>query len=174
MEPTRGAICRIYSGSPSREFVPYLEVRNVRKLDDPQGGTRYVMTMTDGDFVVKALVIPPSSLVLQIESGQVIVNTLLCLTDYRIEELNGSSFLLTNQARVMGTVPEHLRVPNERLQKWGARRDRQHLVHHRVYINACWSFPGQIVTSTCPAGLHIVHTCLFRRGPQRSRGSRCV
>mmetsp|Transcript_59561 Transcript_59561/g.118040 ORF Transcript_59561/g.118040 Transcript_59561/m.118040 type:complete len:727 (-) Transcript_59561:206-2386(-) len=127
MEPTRGAIGRIYSGNPSRDFNPYLEVRNIRKLDDPQGGTRYAVSVTDGDFVVKALALPGSSLISQIERNEVIVTTLLCLTDYRLEELNGSSFLLINHARVMGTVPEHLRVPSERLQKWvtaGARQQQ--------------------------------------------------
>jgi len=120
MEPTRGAISRIHPGSLNRDFAPHLEVRNVMQLNNPQGGRSYALTVTDGDFVVNCLVLPGSGLAPQIERYEVIVTTLLCFTDYRLEaQGHGSSFL--PQARVMGMVPEHLRVPKERLQQWGVR-----------------------------------------------------
>eukprot|EP00418_Pyrodinium_bahamense_P086619 CAMPEP_0179064666 /NCGR_PEP_ID=MMETSP0796-20121207/28063_1 /TAXON_ID=73915 /ORGANISM="Pyrodinium bahamense, Strain pbaha01" /LENGTH=761 /DNA_ID=CAMNT_0020761615 /DNA_START=31 /DNA_END=2317 /DNA_ORIENTATION=+ len=121
MEPTRGAISRIFGGSSPVQIQPNLEVRNIRRLTQDTE-TRYAVSVTDGEFVVKALAIPGSSLIQQIEAGAVVVNTLIRANDYRLEELNGSAFLLIMKAEIVGMVPEPQRVPSERLQKFSNTR----------------------------------------------------
>jgi len=121
MEPQRGAFVRVFGGSSPLDYQPLLEVKNVRRLQ--QGDeTRYAISVTDGEFVVKALAIPGSGLIQQVESGVVVVNTLIKATDYRLEELEGTAFLLIMRADILGIVPEHLRTPMESLQKFAQTR----------------------------------------------------
>ena len=79
IEPTKGAITKIYAGFTKNVFVPLLEVRCVRRLQNDQG-SRYAISAKDGDCVDQALAISGSSLVRQIETGQVALNTLIRLT----------------------------------------------------------------------------------------------
>nr|QDO16180.1 replication protein A 70 kDa DNA-binding subunit [Lingulodinium polyedra] len=114
--PTQGAIGRIFAGVSPAEFQPLLEVRNVKRLQQ-EAEVRYAVAVTDGDFVVKALALPGSALIAQIEAGQIFVHALVRAAEFRVEEISGQAFLLLFRAEVLGTVPEELRVPSERLQK---------------------------------------------------------
>mmetsp|Transcript_90617 Transcript_90617/g.283376 ORF Transcript_90617/g.283376 Transcript_90617/m.283376 type:complete len:740 (+) Transcript_90617:36-2255(+) len=121
MEPQRGAFARIFGGSSPCDFQLLLEVKNVRKLQQ-DAETRYAISVTDGEFVVKALAIPGSSLIQQVESGVVVVNTLIKIVEYRLEDLNGTAFLLIMKAEIMGMVPPNLRAPMESLRKFMSNR----------------------------------------------------
>uniref|UniRef100_A0A7S1S7A1 Replication protein A subunit n=1 Tax=Alexandrium catenella TaxID=2925 RepID=A0A7S1S7A1_ALECA len=121
LRPQRGAIPSIFQGSSPLEFQPLVEVRNVRKLQQ-DAETRYAVQVTDGEWVVKALAIPGSTLIQQVESGSVAVNTLIKAVDYRLEDLNGTSFLLIMKADIVGMVPQEFRVSADQLQKWGGGR----------------------------------------------------
>nr|QDO16178.1 replication protein A 70 kDa DNA-binding subunit [Lingulodinium polyedra] len=114
--PTQGAIGRIFAGVSPAEFQPLLEVRNVKRLQQ-EAEVRYAVAVTDGDFVVKALALPGSALIAQIEAGQIFVHALVRAAEFRVEEISGQAFLLLFRAEVLGTVPEELRVPSDRLQK---------------------------------------------------------
>ena len=95
--------------------MPLLEVRCIRRLQHDTG-SRYAISAADWDFVDHALAVSGSSLVRQIETGQVVLNTLIRLTDFYVEELNGHAFLVIVQAQALGEVPEMPRIPSDRLQ----------------------------------------------------------
>ena len=113
--PTKGAITNIYAGFPKTGLMPILEIRDFRRHSYDRE-LRYAISVADGDYVVNAMAILGSSLVQQVEAGQVALNTLIRVMDFRVEEIYGYAFLLM-QAQMLGIVPAHLRTRSDRLQK---------------------------------------------------------
>ena len=113
--PTKGAITNIYARFPKTGWMPILEIRDFRRHSYDRE-LRYAISVADGDYVVNAMAILGSSLVQQVEAGQVALNTLIRVMDFRVEEIYGYAFLLM-QAQMLGIVPAHLRTRSDRLQK---------------------------------------------------------
>lgn len=97
-----------------------LQVYNVKTMD---GGSRYAISLADGEFVVRAVAFKGSGLAQEVETRAVGIHTLIRVKTYDLTLTpSGPSVLCINQVDVLGTVPDHWRVPASSLKKFTVGR----------------------------------------------------
>jgi len=116
---TPGAIARLHSGcGASDTFRPLLVVKDIKPLGNDN--LRYKLKVADMDYVTPAVVgaAEATSLVQQIQAGNVGVHTVLQVHGASSTEISGKPVLYIYAAEVLGPCSEYLRAATQ--QAWRA------------------------------------------------------